>query len=1396
MSGLLGGNPISQSATKIEAFKLQSSAFGVAMTLLYGLNRIPGNLLWYGGFQAIPHTTESGGKGGVKTTNTDYTYTACVMMGLCEGQITGVSRIWKGKELFSGGVTPSQLVTTTESYTVSGGGAYTVSHAATYAAPGGVVSIVGIGQDQSVTIYAEGTDYTRVGGAYDFSRIAIGTPLQIGYQYTTGGATQTALQQLGLSFAAGALGQAPWSYLNTYTPPSPPGGATGSQAIGYSGLAYVYAQDYDLGTSAAVDNHTFEVQGPLAYSISTSVPDADPSTITADALTNGRYGAAMPASFIGFGALWSTYCRAANLLMSPALTEQMKAAEFVDTMARLTNSGPVWSGGQLRMVPYGDSDLSGNGVSYTANITPVYDLSDADFIADGGGSPVRVERKSQADAYNHVRVEFRNRANLYNPEIAEAKDSAAIDTYGLRSAEIVTAHWICDATVARNVAQLMLQRSVYVRSTYKFSLPWSKALLEPMDLVTLTDSAIGLSAWPVRVTEVTEGDDGYLDVSAEDYPRGAASAAVYPTQGSAGYQHDYNASPGSVVAPLIFEAPGALTQNGLEVWVAVTGTSPKWGGCHVWGSADGTSYQLVATITGGSRYGALTSAAGSSGGFAVSLNTGVLGSGSVADAEQLTTLCYLCDSSGANPEFFAYQTASLTSALHYTLGGTLPRGQYGTTAAARAAGAKWARCDDSIAKSGPIDLGFVGKTIHVKFTSFNLYGAAEESLASVTDYTYTITGAQILGNAGAAALAASGAANLTLQSTGFAFIFPDKAATTSASPDITFTAELDNLSGTASFSAIAYNAVGSTLGSITLGGSGNVRTLSAAQFNNSGAWATQYVVVTASLSGLSDTTTVYRGNDGSSDVQAALSNEAHTLKAASDGTVGTYVGSGTTIRTFEGVTELSYDGIGTSAGTWKAIATVTSGSITVGTLTDSGVYLTVGDHSAMSTDQATVKYTISGKTSAGIAFSLDKSQSLVKSRAGSDAITVVFANQAHTLPADNSGNVTSYSGSGTTCQVYQGGNLLTYVASAPGVGQWTVGTATVSPSSSITVGSWSGGGTTTATLSAYSGASAAQDVITVSFPITAKLANGDTVNSSVLQTLTKAKQGTTGSTGAAGATAVFAYRTVYGTSLPSPPAVGTGAPTTGNAPTAADDGVWYTQPPSGSLAANYWNFTKTGTLSGGTYSWNSSSYLTTFRVGSLSALSADLGTITAGSITGATVKTASSGARIALNESANNSIKGYTSGGTEMFSLSAASGILSMSSDQVSVTQGAIRVDTSANTGCAISAYGPGGAPAIYGNASGNGTGIKGDSYSGHAGHFASGSSSGTAVYADGSVGGTALYVKGATVFDGGVSFTASPSTGSGTATFPGNNKPGGNSTVSWMQITISGTTYYMPVWS
>lgn len=722
-----GRTTISSSETRIEALKLQSSAQGVTIPVVYGVNQISGNLIWYGDFKAIPHTTsQSAGKGGggVTSETTTYTYSASVMMGLCHGQSVGVPRIWRGKKLYSGGTTPDQLLNVQDTYRVPSDGPMQLT-----LNPGLIAlhKVVYPDHEGAPTLLANGVDYVLVGTQLtvldEFWR---GCELIVSYQVKKSGETKSALEELGMSFKPGALAQEPWSYL---------AGAFPKQAIGYSGLTYVCAQDYDLGGSAQVENHMFEVQGNLAYALGSNVTDVDPSLVLLDMLANGRYGANFDSSRLDGMQAWSDYCVASGLLMSPALTEQMTAAELVEQLGKLTNTAPVWSAGKLKMIPYGDSAEAGLGRTYTPNTTPVYDLTDDHFIPSPGEPPVQIERKSPADAKNHFRVQYRNRANGYNIDVAEAKDQADIDAHGLRSEGILKADWITDGAVARLVAQLLLQRSLYIRATYKFKLPANFSLLEPMDLVTLTDEGMGLDRYPVRITATDEeNDDGDLTVAAEDFPAGVASATMYPSEINAGYQHDYNAAPGNVDAPVMFEAPVSLTQTGLEVYAAVKGSSPAWGGCTVWVSVDGLNYQKASTLHGPARYGRLTLPI-TNDGTAVS-TSGQLISTSAADAAALGTLCYI---GGAKPEYIAYERAALLGPGAYRLSG-LVRGAHGTPVSGHATNDAFVRVDSAIGKSGPLDLAMIGKTIHFKFTSFNIFGAAEQSLAEVQAYDYRVTG--------------------------------------------------------------------------------------------------------------------------------------------------------------------------------------------------------------------------------------------------------------------------------------------------------------------------------------------------------------------------------------------------------------------------------------------------------------------------------------------------------------------------------------------------------------------------------------------------------------------------------------------------------------------------------
>lgn len=94
------------------------------------------------------------------------------------------------------------------------------------------------------------------------------------------------------------------------------------------------------------------------------------------------------------------------------------------------------------------------------------------------------------------------------------------------------------------------------------------------------------------------------------------------------------------------------------------------------------------------------------------------------------------------------------------------------------------------------------------------------------------------------------------------FVFADATTHTSATPEKTFTARLINTFGTATWSATAYDAItaGSSIGAVTMGGSGNERTMTAAQFVAPGtSGSVRRVEVTATApDGAADTVTVIR----------------------------------------------------------------------------------------------------------------------------------------------------------------------------------------------------------------------------------------------------------------------------------------------------------------------------------------------------------------------------------------------------------------------------------------------------------------------------------------------------------------------------------------------------------
>lgn len=211
-----------------------------------------------------------------------------------------------------------------------------------------------------------------------------------------------------------------------------------------------------------------------------------------------------------------------------------------------------------------------------------------------------------------------------------------------------------------------------------------------------------------------------------------------------------------------------------------------------------------------------------------------------------------------------------------------------------------------------------------------------------------------------------------------------------------------------SFTATAKKVVGSAFpvneGFLTVTGNGEVEATTAVnsitKTPNNGDGQTSYTVklynqATVSGATLIDTEVIPVVFTGSDAITAVLTNDSSTIPVNSSGTAGVYTSSGTNIYVFQGSSELTYDGVGTTAGTWRVLSTAVSG-ITVGAITDGGTFAIVAAASNMTTDTASIDYTITGTTAGGNPFTLIKRQTFAKSYAGSLGPTGATGNSVYT----------------------------------------------------------------------------------------------------------------------------------------------------------------------------------------------------------------------------------------------------------------------------------------------------------------------------------------------------------------------------------------------------------------
>ena len=615
------GRNTTNRADMIADFQINTASYGEVVPEILGTTRVSGNIIDYEDFTAHEHKsiTRTGKGGGSKHTEITYTYTVAAAIGLCEGPIKGIGKVWRDKEV---------------------------------------------------------------------------------YQYPN--------EKIELTLFKGDYGQTPWPYMLSKHP---------DKALPYSGLAYM-AGVVDLGDRGSLPQYNFEVQGKLLET--GDGVDVNPADYIVHVLQS--VGADVVIDGIDN---FRAYCKAADILIStPPNQKSAKAQQVINDIAEITNSLVFWSTDRLKIVPLADKPIG----DWTPANQIQYDLTADDFIAGSDGQLILYKRKDSSEAYNEATVEFINRANSYEKETVSFEVVADVQRNGLKPASKKTAHYLYTKARAQYYAEQLAMKRLYAKTQYTFRLDWAFCALEVGDLVTLTDKSCQLDHQIVVITSVNEAADGQLELTAEGKPAGTYAPAKYNVHENERPFVDYNQEAPSVNDVAIFQTVGDVGGN--QIFVGVNAPS-GWGGCSVWLSDNDQTYQRIGNISQQARMGRTKYGFAQNGNFCnVTINQGVLKSGTHIDAERGNTLCWV------NGEALSYENVEVHPNNWYTLQG-LVRGQYGTNAINHNADERFVRVDEALFRY-PYRKEDIGKTIYLKFTSMNLFGSNEQGLDEVQSYQYTI----------------------------------------------------------------------------------------------------------------------------------------------------------------------------------------------------------------------------------------------------------------------------------------------------------------------------------------------------------------------------------------------------------------------------------------------------------------------------------------------------------------------------------------------------------------------------------------------------------------------------------------------------------------------------------
>lgn len=352
------------------------------------------------------------------------------------------------------------------------------------------------------------------------------------------------------------------------------------------------------------------------------------------------------------------------------------------------------------------------------------------MLLQSDGACVAFSRKDSSEVYNRFTVEFCNRSNSYENETVSYELSNDISKTGLRQMSTQNALYFYTKERAVKVCQMLARKNERERNKYTIKLDWAYCILEPGDLITLTDPIIGLSKQIAMVDTVTEAKDGSITVECLQYVDGQYNAGIIDVSGSNYNYVDYNIEPSNTDRPIIFQPPSAATLSGNEIWIALRGADDTWGGCNILVANQDANYQSLGQYRMSSSYGTLAADMSSSADTFTAVINGDFDNVTTLDAQNANSMMWI------DGECLSYTTVRKNSNGTWTFGGVI-RGQYNTNIVNHSSGSTVVSCDGAL-YTIELTKKDIGRQLFFKFPSVNVFNSNPQNEADVDYYTYTV----------------------------------------------------------------------------------------------------------------------------------------------------------------------------------------------------------------------------------------------------------------------------------------------------------------------------------------------------------------------------------------------------------------------------------------------------------------------------------------------------------------------------------------------------------------------------------------------------------------------------------------------------------------------------------